>query len=200
MPKQLLNKSVLHRMQGQLALYEKVLPPLDLKRQKLLAESAQAKKELRTLRERQDAFNEETAGHYPMLLEQTTGHRNLVRIAKVHETVRNVVGVRLPELVRVEFAPPGYSLLGTPAWSELLARRMETAIAMELESDFIRRRIWLLERSLKKVTQRVNLFEKVLIPETKAEIKKTVIALEELHRSSVIRSKIAKAKHEKAES
>jgi V/A-type H+-transporting ATPase subunit D len=121
-----------------------------------------------------------------------------VRIETVHEKVRNVVGVELPELERVAFAPPAYTLLGSPAWSELLARRMQQAIVMELEGDFIRRRIGILERALKKVTQRVNLFEKVLIPETKVKIKKTAIALEELHRSSVIRSKIAKAKHREA--
>lgn len=198
MPKQLLNKSVLHRMQAQLALYEKVLPSLDLKRKKLLAETSGAKKALQQLRDGQAAYNEETAKRYPMLLEKNIGHRKLVQIETIHERIRNVVGVELPELERVAFAEPDYTLLGTPAWSELLAKRMQRAITMELEGDFIRRRIGLLERSLKKVTQRVNLFEKVLIPETKAKIRKTSIALEELHRSSVIRSKIAKAKHQGA--
>lgn len=195
MSKELLNKSVLHRMQAQLILYEKVLPSLDLKRKKLLAETSRAKHALQELRDGQSVHNEETARRYPMLLEKNIGHRKLVRIETVHERVRNVVGVELPELDQVAFAPPAYTLLGSPAWSELLAKRMERAIVMELEGDFIRRRIWLLERALKKVTQRVNLFEKVLIPETRAKIKKTAIALEELHRSSVIRSKIAKAKH-----
>jgi V/A-type H+-transporting ATPase subunit D len=195
MAKELLNKSVLHRMQAQLTLYEKVLPSLDLKRKKLLAESGRTRQAQQQLRSEQEAYNDETARRYPMLLERTLGHQKLVRIEKIDESVRNVVGVRLPELTRVVFAPPAYTLLGTPAWTELLVTRMQTAVEMELEGDFIKRRIRLLERALKKVTQRVNLFEKVLIPQTKEQIKKTVIALEEVHRSSVIRSKLAKAKH-----
>lgn len=196
MPRQLLNKSVLHKMQAQLTLYEKVLPSLDLKRKKLLAETGLAQKKLQQLRDEQEAYSQETAKRYPMLLERTLGHQKVVKIEQIHESVRNVVGVQLPELTRVAFAPPTYTLLGTPAWTELLVIRMQRAVEMELEGDFTRRRIRLLERALKKVTQRVNLFEKVLIPETKERIKKTAIALEELHRSSVIRSKIAKAKQQ----
>ncbi len=198
MPKQLLNKSVLHRMQAQLTLYEKVLPSLDLKRKKLLAETGRSKGALQILRGEQEAYGEETAARYPMLLEKALAPHKLVRIERIDEQVRNVVGVELPELTRVVFAPPAYTLLGTPAWTDLLVQRMQRAIEMELEGEFIKRRIWLLERALKKVTQRVNLFEKVLIPETRAQIKKTAIALEELHRSSVIRSKLAKAKHKEA--
>jgi V/A-type H+-transporting ATPase subunit D len=58
-----------------------------------------------------------------------------------------------------------------------------------------RRRVALLEEAVRKVTQRVNLFEKVLIPRAKEHIRKIRIYLSDAERAAVVRSKIAKRKH-----
>ena len=55
-------------------------------------------------------------------------------------------------------------------------------------------RLDLLEYALVKTTQRLNLFEKVLIPQTQNHIKKIKIFLSDQERASVIQAKIAKAK------
>ena len=48
---------------------------------------------------------------------------------------------------------------------------------------------------MRKVTQRVNLFEKVLIPRTREQIRRIRIYLSDAERAAVVRSKIAKRKH-----
>ena len=62
-------------------------------------------------------------------------------------------------------------------------------------SQVERRRLALLDEAVRKVTQRVNLFEKVLIPRTKEHIRKIRIYLSDAERAAVVRSKIAKRKH-----
>ncbi len=52
----------------------------------------------------------------------------------------------------------------------------------------------LLEEAVRKATQRVNLVEKVLIPRSRAHIKKIRIYLSDEERAAVVRSKIAKKK------
>ncbi len=47
---------------------------------------------------------------------------------------------------------------------------------------------------MRTVTQRVNLFDKVLIPQTRENIKRIRIALSDAERAAVVRSKIAKKK------
>lgn len=190
-----LNKSTLHKEQNQLALYNKVLPSLDLKRKQLLFETARAKKDLELLRSKKEEFAIETAQKYPMLSGGNITSLSPVKIKHVDMTFRNVMGVHLPKLEGIEFYPADYSVLGSPLWMELIGRRLKRAANMEVETEVVQRSIWLLERALKKITQRVNLFEKVLIPQSKERIKKIAVALEDIQRSGVIRSKIAKAKH-----
>ena len=53
-------------------------------------------------------------------------------------------------------------------------------------------RVRLLEQAVRKVTQRLNLFEKILIPTAKENIKKIQIYLADAERAIVVNSKITK--------
>jgi V/A-type H+-transporting ATPase subunit D len=53
-------------------------------------------------------------------------------------------------------------------------------------------RVRLLEQAVRKTTQRVNLFEKILIPTAKKNIKKIQIYLADAERAMVVTSKITK--------
>ena len=55
-------------------------------------------------------------------------------------------------------------------------------------------RVARLNQQVRRITQRVNLFEKVLIPRARENIKRIHIGLGEQERSAVVRSKIAKKK------
>jgi V/A-type H+-transporting ATPase subunit D len=73
----------------------------------------------------------------------------------------------------------------------MLHDMLELRIRVQVEE----RRIALLDAAVKTITQRVNLFDKVLIPRTKANIKGIKIYLSDEEMSAVVRSKIAKGKH-----
>lgn len=195
MAKLSLNKSALHKERTQLALYKKVLPSLDLKRRQLMRETALARRALHEAAAAIDAFTDETARKYPMLAHEKIDHAGLVRIRHAAVVSQNVVGVQLPVLDGVTFEPVQYPLLGRPAWTEMLIARLHDAVRMEIEKEVLHHRIALLERALTKITQRVNLFEKVLIPTAQANIKKIALVLDDMQRAGVVRSKLAKSKH-----
>ena len=71
------------------------------------------------------------------------------------------------------------------------------ALKTQIGVQVAQRRVELLERAERSATQRFNLFDKVLIPQTKANIKKIQIYLVDADRAGVVNSKIAKRKQEK---
>ena len=79
-----------------------------------------------------------------------------------------------------------------PLWIDLAADRMEKALSYDLEADVLDEQVRLLTLELRVTTQRVNLFEKVKIPETKANIKRISVYLGDQQVAAVVRGKISK--------
>ena len=66
-----------------------------------------------------------------------------------------------------------------------------------LEVQVAEQRTRELAHAVRRITQRVNLFEKILIPTAKKNIQRIQIFLGDAERSAVVRSKIAKAINQK---
>lgn len=66
--------------------------------------------------------------------------------------------------------------------------------AFDAEIEVLREQLRLLGEELQITTQRVNLFEKVKIPETKNNIRKIQIYLGDQQTAGVVRGKMAKNK------
>jgi V/A-type H+-transporting ATPase subunit D len=190
-----LNKSSLSKLTRQLGTFERFLPSLDLKRKQLMAERARAQAALQRTGQAMAALREGIAGRLPMLANREIELADLVQLKTVRLGEENVVGTRLPVLEAVEVQRRDYSYLAIPQWvdrlSDDLARMLELHAGLAVEQ----RRLVLLEGAVRKVTQRVNLFEKVLIPRAKEHIRKIRIYLSDAERAAVVRSKIAKRKH-----
>ena len=77
---------------------------------------------------------------------------------------------------------------------DIAADHMEKAILLDLEAEVLEEQVRLLEAELLATSQRVNLFEKVKIPETVKNIKKISIYMADQQVSAVVRSKISKRK------
>ena len=85
-------------------------------------------------------------------------------------------------------------MYASPLWVDIAANHMERAMSLDLEAEVLDEQVRLLEAELRSTSQRVNLFEKVKIPETKANIKKISIYMADQQVSAVVRSKISKRK------
>ncbi len=189
-----LNKSSLAREAAQLRSYERFLPSLDLKRQQLMAERARARAEVRALEEEVRAFAEKVGQDLPMLGNEEIHLDGLARLTGYRLATENAVGTRLPVLAEIEVEVADYSPMAKPHWVDEVARLLHDMVEARLKVHVARRRVELLDQAVTTITQRVNLFEKVLIPTARANIKRISIYLNDEEMAAVVRSKIAKRK------
>jgi len=188
-----LNKSSLSHEQARLRRFSEFLPSLDMKRRQLLAELARARRALLEAREELQAIDPRIAERLPMLADQRLDLRGLVRVTEVQRGRRNVMGVRLPQVQEVRFQVQDYALLGRPPWVDELVGELRQALRLRLVIEAIEEQTRLLDQAVRKVTQRVNLFDKVLIPDTRGDIRRIQLYLSEQDRAAVVRAKLAKA-------
>lgn len=189
-----LNKSSLARQQTQLKSYERFLPSLDLKRQQLMAERAKARDEVVRLEEEVGALAQQVGAKLPMLAQQGVDLDGLVELKDYRVKMVDVVGVKMPALDRIEVAVRPYSLLAKPHWVDSAAQLLHDMIEARLRVKVAEERVKTFDKSVATITQRVNLFEKVLIPRAKANIKRIRIYLSDEQMQAVVRSKISKRK------
>ena len=76
----------------------------------------------------------------------------------------------------------------------MLVERLKDAAEQRTRVLVAAERVRILELQEKRVTQRVNLFDKILIPTAKQNIQRIQIYLGDGERAAVVRSKLAKGK------
>ena len=189
-----LNKSSLARESHNLKTYQRFLPSLDLKRQQLMAERAKARRQLSELQEQQAHLSRYVSNQLPMMANDEVELTNLVRLQQVQIEQENVVGTRLPRLENLVIETKPYNFLAKPHWVDLVCKKLVEAIELSVQIELQEQRISILNKAVMTITQRVNLFDKVLIPKAQDNIKRIRIYLSDEQMVSVVRSKIAKNK------
>lgn len=192
-----LNKTTLKQQRDQAKIYKQFLPSLDLKRQQLLAALKKAKKELQQIETQQAAVEKRLEELYPLLGSSTIASRRIATMVTVKEVIieqENVVGTMLPVVRSVDFEVAPFSRWVAPFWVDSLVLDLEESSELRVQWQVAKERVARLELASRRITQRVNLFEKVLIPRAEETIRKIVIFLSDQERAAVVRSKIAKGK------
>ena len=191
----ILSKSAMTQQRNQLRLYQRFLPSLDLKRRQLTAEHARAKQALAEREAKVAELTAQIGTMLPMLANQEIDVAGLVHVKEVRVGEENVVGVRLPVLAELVCEVRDYSMLAKPPWVDVLVAQLRRMAELKIQLQVYAERVRCLDRAVRRTTQRVNLFEKILIPTAKQHIKRIQIFLADGERSAVVRSKIAKARH-----
>lgn len=183
------------RQRRSLAMFKRFLPTLLLKKQQLQMEIQKVRVERARVRGEIDHRIAQIDRWVALFSESIPGPvTRLVKVKDIQRGIKNVAGIDLPILVSVIYEVQPYSLFATPSWVDqgvafvkaLLELREWIKVLMEQER--------VLQRELRKVTQRVNLFEKIMIPRAIENIRVIRIALGEEQVAGVGRAKIAKAK------
>lgn len=191
-----LNKSSLTRETAQLRSYERFLPSLDLKRQQLMGEKAKAVSQVVALEAEVEALASQVGRDVPMLGNRDIDLTGLVELTDYQVSEENVIGTKLPVLHKVEVLVKPYSPMVLPHWVDQVTDLLHDMLTAHLKVQIARQRVTLLQQAVNTITQRVNLFDKVLIPNARANIKKIRIYLSDEQTNAVTRSKIAKRKRE----
>ncbi|MDX1411224.1 MAG: V-type ATP synthase subunit D [Nitrospirales bacterium] len=191
-----LSKSALQRERQNLKMFERFLPSLDLKRRQLMAEQSRALEALSQVEAQVATLVPDTGRSIPMLANKDIEIGKLVQIESVQIGEENVVGVRLPVLEKVDTKMEEYALLAKPHWVDAVGDRLREILELKIQIQVLSERVLRLDQAIRRTTQRVNLFDKVLIPGARKHIKRIQIFLADTERAAVVRSKIAKGRHE----
>ena len=189
-----LTKNELKVQKDALKMYRRYLPTLTLKKQQLQSEIRAIEEKAREVRQARIALEQGFTDWIAVFSETDAFPQGIVTVSNIRKGVGNIAGVPIPTFEGADFSRGDYDLYTTPLWVDLAANHIEKAILLDLEAEVFDEQARLLEAELRATSQRVNLFEKVKIPETLANIKKISIYMADQQVSAVVRSKISKRK------
>jgi len=195
-----LTRPELKRFRDALVRYQRYLPMLKLKQQQLqisLRQVHQQRKEAAAeLKTAADTFN-----GYRQILADPAGLdiTALAQPAEIRTSSQNIAGVNIPVFEEVLFTRTAYTLFATPPWVDRAILDLRQVNRARARMEIIEQQFQLLQKELTKITQRVNLFEKVKIPEAREIIRVIRIKLGDEMTAAVGRAKIAKSKLSESE-
>ena len=200
MSKLKLTKTELKTQSDALKQYRRFLPTLQLKKQQLQVELRKSRdlvtanrSEYASLRKQLEAFVGLYAdkGAVEFMI-------NNLKVVGVSRSTANIAGVTVPVFDKVEFAENSYDMFAADLWLDGGLNAVKKLISLIEAGKVLEEQYRLLNVELLSTTQRVNLFEKVKIPECMENIRKIQIYLGDATTAAVVRSKIAKRKMQEA--
>lgn len=198
-----LTKNEQKKQKDSLKQFKRYLPTLQLKKQQLQSVIRQSYAEIEDLLEKQkaavsgmDSWIAVYGENGEWSEERSISH--LVKVVEVKKSKGNIAGVVVPVFESLVFEDISYDLRTYPLWVDKALVALRDIARYDALIETLKERIRLLEKELRTTTQRVNLFEKVKIPEAKENIRVIGIYLQDQQTSAVVRGKIAKKKLGKA--
>ena len=189
-----LTKNELKVQKDALKMYRRYLPTLTLKKQQLQAEIRTIEANARAVRKQREELERGFLDWIAVFSEKDAFPEGIITVKNIRKGKGNIAGVEIPTFEGADFLRGDYDLYQTPLWVDIAATHMEKAMSLDLEAEVLDEQVRLLEAELLSTSQRVNLFEKVKIPETEENIKKISIYMADQQVSAVVRSKISKRK------
>ena len=189
-----LTKNELKVQKDALKMYRRYLPTLTLKKQQLYTEMRIIEAKAKAVRKEREDLEFGFRDWIAVFSERDAFPKDVITVSNVRKGKGNIAGVDIPTFEGADFSRGDYDLYATPLWVDVATKHMERAMLLDLEAEVLDEQVRLLEVELRATSQRVNLFEKVKIPETLANIKKISIYMADQQVSAVVRSKISKRK------
>ena len=189
-----LTKNELKVQKDALKMYRRYLPTLTLKKQQLQSEIRTIEAKAKAVRKERENLEFGFREWIAVFSEMDAFPKGIITVSNIRKGKGNIAGVDIPTFEGADFKRGDYDFYETPLWVDIAANHMEKAMSLDLEAEVLDEQVRLLEIELLATSQRVNLFEKVKIPETEENIKKISIYMADQQVSAVVRSKISKRK------
>lgn len=189
-----LTKTELKAQTDALKRFQRFLPMLQLKKQQLQSEIAQIVAKAEAVGARERAAREDLNRWVGLIATDEPLVAGLVKVKSVNTGETNIAGVPIPTFESIETDVKEVDLWATPAWVDSAVDVTTKILSLQCERaiyDEQRRRV---TAELQTTSQRVNLFEKVKIPECREAIRVIKIALGDEQTAAVTRGKIAKSR------
>ncbi len=188
-----LTKNELRDQQYRLGQLNRYLPTLQLKKAMLQTEVIEARTGVELCQKEYQKHYVQVSEYSALLATYTALDLKVKELKRGHE---NIAGVEVPYFESITFEKVEYSLFATPPWLDSAIVGLQALIEARLKIDIAEDKKRALEKELRQVSIRVNLFEKILIPRATQNIKKIKIFLGDQQLAAVSRAKVAKEKIE----
>ena len=173
-------------------MYRRYLPTLMLKKQQLQAEIRLTEVRLKELKEEKENYDSSFRSWIAVFGEKGIFTEKILKITGIKTSQGNIAGVPIPIFNGADFEVLPYDLARMPLWLDIAVKRLKQVFLLDLEGKIVEEQRKRLDHELKVTTQRVNLFEKIKIPQTRDFIKKIQVYLGDQQTAAVVRCKIAK--------
>lgn len=184
-------KNELKAQNDSLSRFERFLPMLQLKKQQLQAEiqtiETQIEEKQNQQQQRQSALTK-----WVQLFSEPLEINNLVVLNQVETDTGNIAGVNIPIFRNLETEKKELDLFDTPSWFDDAQDSVQELMELKIETEILEEQKRLITEELRTTSQRVNLFEKIKIPECKENIRVIKIFLGDEQTAAVARGKLAK--------
>ena len=194
-----LTKNELKKQKDNLKQFQRYLPTLQLKKQQLQSVIMKIRQEL----EQKEVERIQMIGDLDdwiavfaenEIFEEEKRLDHLVQPDKVVCKDENIAGVTIPAFEELTFKDINYDVDDYPLWVDTAVFKLREIARLDALVSTLRKQTELLEAELRTTSQRVNLFEKVKIPEAKENIRVIQVYLGDQQTAAVVRGKISKKK------
>lgn len=190
-----LNKSELTRLKRDQKTYSQFLPVLRLKQEQLQIEQIRSKKRWVEAEKQLQILVSGLETFMPLLTDTVTfSVEELLKPRAVNLADKSIAGVKVKDFIGVEFTKFKPPLFGNAMWVGDGINSLQKCIESRIRLLVLKEQYIAITKELKKASQKVNLFEKILIPKTKEGIRRIKIALGDEQVAQVGRGKLAKKK------
>ena len=194
-----LTKNELKKQKDNLKQFERYLPTLQLKKQQLQSVIMKIRADL----EQQETERVKMIGDLDdwvavfgenEIFEDGLKLDKLVQPDRVVTKEENIAGVTIPAFEELTFKDIDYDVDEYPLWVDTAVFKLREIARLDAICATLRKQTELLEAELRTTSQRVNLFEKVKIPEAKENTRVIQVYLGDQQTAAVVRGKISKKK------
>jgi len=191
-------KNELKKQKDNLKRFTRYLPTLLLKKQQLQLEIATIYRKMSELDREMSSLRESVYGWVGVFAEKV-GIDKIIELDKIHVSTGNIAGSDIPVFKRVDFKEKDYDFIQMPLWVDYAIEAVKALTTLKIRYIIREKQLAIIKEELRITTQRVNLFEKLKIPEAKDNIRKISIFLGDLQTAAVVTGKIAKKQLEEKE-
>ena len=183
------NKISMQSLNKQLKIRQNALPTIKSKESAL---RLTVKKQKETLRDLTESYQEKMDSLMGLMRLWGEFPEEIFSLKEVILNVVKIAGVKTPELKQINYEVANFSRFSSPIWLNggIVILKQITEIICQME--IAEKKLGILEYARKKTTQKVNLYEKVQIPEFSEAIRKIKRYLEDVDNLEKASQKITK--------
>jgi len=189
-----LTKTELKAQTDALKRFQRFLPMLQLKKQQLQGEIAAIVSQAEAVAAREGDVRRSLESWVSLFATGEDLLSGLVTVKEIKTSTANIAGVEIPVFDGIDTEVRPVDLWATPAWVDDAVAALTDVLALQSERIVLERQRELVAEELRTTSQRVNLFEKVKIPECRENIRVIKIAIGDEQTAAVTRGKIAKSR------